>query len=37
MMGSKLKGCTVVLVARHKVDMEEIANDGVDVSMRRSP
>ena len=36
MMGLNVKECTVVLVARHKVDMEEIANDGVDVSMRRS-
>ena len=30
MMGSKGKGCTVVLVARHKVEMEETASDGAD-------
>ena len=30
MMGSKGKGCTVALVARHKIDMEETASDGAD-------
>ena len=30
MMGLKGKGCTVVLVARHEVDMEETASDGAD-------
>ena len=30
MMGSKVKRCTVVLVARQRVDMERTANDGAD-------
>ena len=35
MMGSRGKRCTVVLVVRHKADMEETANEGVERSRCR--